>query len=89
MDRLEAARRAAAYFGIDDEGVLYKYNMYRRAHPGVMLQNGDLLLGAGAFYSWSRLGAVLGREIEVHWQRQVVGRGWKISSRTLNAGGWV
>ncbi|MBB3343133.1 FG-GAP-like repeat-containing protein [Luteimonas sp. RC10] len=85
-DRLEAAREASKYFGIDDDGVNYVYNSHRNAHPGVMLMNGDLVLGAKAFSSWARLGSVLGHEIEVHWRVQIVGRRWENSPQRLWAG---
>ena len=38
--------------------------------------NGTVTLAADAFSSWSQLGSVLGHEIEVHWQRQILLRGW-------------
>jgi len=85
-ERLSAARSAADHFGIDDSGVTYKYNAHPRANPGQMSVNGELLLGAGAFSSWSQLGSVLGHEIEVHWQLQIVGRGWGNSDAQLWAG---
>ena len=74
--RLSAAKSASKYFGIDDNGVLYQYNTNPRANAGQMGVNGTVTLAADAFSSWSQLGSVLGHEIEVHWQRQILLRGW-------------
>ena len=84
-DRVTAAKEAANIFGISDEGITYKYNAHPNADTGNMGMDGRLLLGSRAFTSWARLGSTLGHEIEVHWQRQYVARGWDDCSEHI----WV
>lgn len=68
-DRIAAAKAAIKYFSI--KGSQYKLGyIAEQKEVGTAAPFGQITLGPLAYRSWSFLGAILGHEIEAHWEMQ-------------------
>jgi RHS repeat-associated protein len=71
LDRVEAARVAIKQFDIEGSGYSLSYDPTLMSATANVDPFGNVVLGPGAYKSWSFLGSTLGHEIEIHWMKQM------------------